>query len=325
MLKSEARIVEPEDGGAILVDSVVSDGSVFTANLRLKPEACLEPSAGSTFKQWFYFEVQGMPVGEGSVATFTIADAGDSTFSDWRGYKVGADESSKLFWTSLPNTKLQIRANQCSRCSYLTWCSRVPSHHQLPEQVCCSRDGETWTRVGETKFDARDAGSGELAGSGALTWTLRDNVSSGCEFAYFPPYALERQRRLMARAQAQGLAKAVVLGQSCDGRDLPCLVFGGVDGDGGGGGGTAPAPGKAVVWIQGRQHPGEVAASWFVEGAVERLLELAAEQRDAVDSGGGGGGGGGSGGLLAGATVFVVPNLNPDGGKRGHLRTNAQV
>jgi murein tripeptide amidase MpaA len=193
--------------------------------------------------------------------------------------------------------------------------------------VCCSRDGETWFRVAETAFDSPAEG-----GTGALRWALRDNTCPTVRFAYFPPYSLERQQGLVAKAQASGLARVVNLGTSCDGRDIPCLVFGAAS-DGaarategateGGGLFLAPAPGKAVIWIQGRQHPGEVAASWFVEGAVERLLELAKDQ--AAGAGSSGGDDGACGGVLAGATVFVVPNLNPDGGKRGHLRTNAQV
>jgi hypothetical protein len=97
MLRTTARIVEPEDGGAIAVESVTSNGASFAAQLRLKPEACLEPgpgfefNGGLAFKQWFFFEAQGLPVGPGTVATFTIADAGESTFSDWRGYKVGEE------------------------------------------------------------------------------------------------------------------------------------------------------------------------------------------------------------------------------------------
>ena len=54
-----------------------------------------------------------------------------------------------------------------------------------------------------------------------------------------------------------------------------------------------------------------MSASWFCEGAVERLLHLAAQPA-------------GARGLLDGATVYLIPNLNPDGGFRGHLRTNAE-
>ncbi|GAA3262181.1 hypothetical protein GCM10020258_26270 [Sphingomonas yabuuchiae] len=46
-------------------------------------------------------------------------------------------------------------------------------------------------------------------------------------------------------------------------------------------------------------------AEWWMEGALDWLTGPAAES------------------LLAAATVHVVPNMNPDGTRRGHLRTNA--
>ncbi len=49
-------------------------------------------------------------------------------------------------------------------------------------------------------------------------------------------------------------------------------------------------------------------AQWWMEGALERLCD----EEDAV------------GRLLrAKATFHIVPNMNPDGSRRGHLRTNA--
>jgi murein tripeptide amidase MpaA len=44
-----------------------------------------------------------------------------------------------------------------------------------------------------------------------------------------------------------------------------------------------PAPSlqgpKRVVWIIGRQHPGESMASWWMEGFVRRLLDAEVERR----------------------------------------------
>jgi murein tripeptide amidase MpaA len=62
------------------------------------------------------------------------------------------------------------------------------------------------------------------------------------------------------------------------------------------------------VWLYARQHPGESMAEWWMEGAIEKLLNRA----DPV-----------SRRLLQWATFHLVPNMNPDGSKRGHLRTNA--
>jgi murein tripeptide amidase MpaA len=66
--------------------------------------------------------------------------------------------------------------------------------------------------------------------------------------------------------------------------------------------------GPLQVWLYGRQHPGETMAEWWMEGALERLIDEA----DPV-----------SRRLRQKATFHVVPNMNPDGSRRGHLRTNA--
>ncbi|EDP63164.1 peptidase M14, carboxypeptidase A [alpha proteobacterium BAL199] len=112
-------------------------------------------------------------------------------------------------------------------------------------------------------------------------------------FAYFAPYSLERHEDLMARAQARGVARAERLGATLDGRDLDLLTFG-----------SGPKP----LWVIARQHPGESMCGWFMEGLVDRLLD----PYDPV-----------SRALMAQATLHVVPNMNPDGVFRGHLRTNA--
>lgn len=113
-------------------------------------------------------------------------------------------------------------------------------------------------------------------------------------FAYFAPYSLERHEDLAARAQSRGTARLERLGATVEGRDLDMLRFG-----------SGPKP----LWVIGRQHPGESMCGWFMEGLVDRLLD----PYDAV-----------SRALLAQATLHVVPNMNPDGVYRGHLRTNAK-
>jgi murein tripeptide amidase MpaA len=255
------RITEPEDGGAILVDSVTVTDNHYTAVLRLKPERGeTYDDRDSLSTQWFNFEAQGLPVGSGAKASFVIKDCGSSKFNDWRGY-----------------------------------------------QVCYSRDRVHWHRAASTTFNPAD---------GSLRWTLNDNSSPIVYFSYYPPYSLDRQLDLIARIQATGRCAHHVLGKSSDGRDLHCLVFGSASQKG-----TVGSARKTRVWIQHRQHPGEVAASWFCEGVVERLLELSTP----VSGGGGGTATGATGGssLLDAATVYVVPNLNPDGGVRGHHCTNA--
>ena len=68
------------------------------------------------------------------------------------------------------------------------------------------------------------------------------------------------------------------------------------------------ATGRSQVWLYARQHPGETMAEYWMEGALEKLLDDA----DPVARR-----------LREKATFHVVPNMNPDGSRRGHLRTNA--
>ncbi|EDM56815.1 zinc-carboxypeptidase, partial [Vibrio parahaemolyticus AQ3810] len=86
------------------------------------------------------------------------------------------------------------------------------------------------------------------------------------------------------------------LGHTLDGNDMSLLTFG------------EPEEGKKKIWMIARQHPGETMAEWFMEGMIQRLLD----ENDTVARA-----------LLEKAVLYVVPNMNPDGGIRGHLRTNA--
>ncbi len=110
-------------------------------------------------------------------------------------------------------------------------------------------------------------------------------------FAYFAPYAWERHQRVVGQMQQHG--RLEVLGETLDGHSMDLLVVG-----------DGPAP----IWIIGRQHPGESMAEWLIEGLLDRLTDPAESL---------------SRRLLSDATFYVVPNMNPDGSRRGHLRTNA--
>ncbi len=112
-------------------------------------------------------------------------------------------------------------------------------------------------------------------------------------FAYFAPYPIERHNALIARYSATDGVHYRELGQSIDGQPIDCLTIG-----------HGPKP----VWLYARQHPGETMAEWWMEGALERLTDT----NDALTAA-----------LLAKATFHLVPNANPDGSSRGHLRTNA--
>ncbi len=150
-------------------------------------------------------------------------------------------------------------------------------------KAVASYDRETWFRV-DTAFDGEH-----------LVITHYPEAES-CYFAYFAPYSYERHLDLLGQVQASGLAQLVDLGNTLDGRDMSLLVIG------------EPTDGKKKIWITARQHPGETMAEWFVEGLLDRLLD----QDDGVARQ-----------LLSKAVFYVVPNMNPDGSVRGHLRTNA--
>jgi len=145
---------------------------------------------------------------------------------------------------------------------------------------CLSYDRETWTRVDTDYAD------------GVLTMKATPAADSAW-FAYFAPYTMERHHDLVAEAAAEPGVEYRSLGRTLDGQELDYLRFPG---------------GPLQAWLYARQHPGETMAEWWMEGALERLLDPA----DPVARR-----------LREKATFHVVPNMNPDGSRRGHLRTNA--
>jgi murein tripeptide amidase MpaA len=112
-------------------------------------------------------------------------------------------------------------------------------------------------------------------------------------FAYFAPYSMERHHDLVATIAGVPGVTYESLGQTLDGQEMDCFHIG---------------EGKLQVWLYARQHPGESMAEWWMEGALGRLTDPA----DPVARV-----------LRREATFHVVPNMNPDGSQRGHLRTNA--
>ena len=127
---------------------------------------------------------------------------------------------------------------------------------------------------------------------GVLSWTHSFD-SEIAWFAYFAPYTMEQHDALVARTALQPGVTHRELGQTLDGRAIDCFTIG-----------DGPKP----VWIYARQHPGESMAEWWMEGALEKLTDPADASARA---------------LREKATLHVVPNMNPDGTFRGHLRTNA--
>lgn len=150
-------------------------------------------------------------------------------------------------------------------------------------QAVASYDRQNWFRV-DTEYDGK-----------VLTINHFPEAES-CYFAYFAPYSYERHMDLLHQSQADYNCQLVELGETLDGRDMSLLIVG------------EPAEGKKNIWITARQHPGESMAEWLIEGVVERLLD----EDDGVARS-----------LLDKAVFYIVPNMNPDGSVRGHLRTNA--
>ena len=118
-------------------------------------------------------------------------------------------------------------------------------------------------------------------------------ASDSVWIAYFAPYTMERHHELVASVAAVPGVEYRSLGQTLDGREIDYFRLDG---------------GPLQVWLYARQHPGETMAEHWMEGALERLLD----ESDPVTRR-----------LRARATFHIVPNMNPDGSFRGHLRTNA--
>ncbi|MCB2078981.1 MAG: hypothetical protein KDE55_14945, partial [Novosphingobium sp.] len=151
-------------------------------------------------------------------------------------------------------------------------------------RACVSEDRDYWGRA-ETEWDGKADGG---------TLTIRHTPDSDiCWFAYFAPYSMERHHDLVAQAASCPGVDHRTLGYSHEGQPIDCLEMGG---------------GDTQVWLFARQHPGESMAEWWMEGALECLTDPA----DPVGRA-----------LRRRCRLHIVPNCNPDGSCRGHLRTNA--
>ena len=144
-----------------------------------------------------------------------------------------------------------------------------------------SLDREEWLRIDDTSY-----------ADGVLTMTLTP-PQDVVWIAYFAPYSMERHHDLVTQTAALPGVEYRSLGKSLDGQDIDCLTIG---------------EGPLNVWLYARQHPGETMAEWWMEGALEKLID----EDDPVARV-----------LRKECTFRVVPNMNPDGSRRGHLRTNA--
>ena len=149
--------------------------------------------------------------------------------------------------------------------------------------ACASTDREHWFRL-DTAYDAKTGGG---------TLTIQHTAESPILYiAYFAPYSMERHHDLIASvAECEGVTYRC-LGTSLEGQPVDCLEMG---------------SGDTQVWLYARQHPGESMAEWWMEGALEKLTDSADPHARS---------------LLQKCRFHIVPNMNPDGSRRGHLRTN---
>ncbi len=150
-------------------------------------------------------------------------------------------------------------------------------------RACVSEDRDYWDRA-DTEYN-KDEGGGTL--------TIRYTPVSGLAwFAYFAPYSMERHHDLISDTAGLEGVEYRCLGHSLEGQPIDCLQMG---------------SGETQVWLYARQHPGETQAEWWMEGALEMLTDPADPHARK---------------LLEKCRIHVVPNCNPDGSRRGHLRTN---
>jgi len=147
-------------------------------------------------------------------------------------------------------------------------------------RACVSTDNETWTRASTAFAD----------GVLEIRYSARTDT---VWFAFFAPYDLARYQTFLDRATAAPHVTVSVIGQSVLGRPIHHVRLG---------------AGPRQVWVIGRQHSGETMASWWMEGALDCLLNA----DDPVASA-----------LLKAATVHMAPLVNIDGAALGNLRGNA--
>jgi murein tripeptide amidase MpaA len=149
--------------------------------------------------------------------------------------------------------------------------------------ACVSEDRDYWGRADSSYDKAEDGG----------TLTIRYlPLSEICYFAYFAPFSMERHHDMIAEAALCEGVEYRCLGTSIEGQPVDCLEMG---------------EGDIQVWLYARQHPGESMAEHWMAGAIDMLTDPSDPHARA---------------LRQKCRFHIVPNCNPDGSCRGHLRTN---
>ncbi len=147
-------------------------------------------------------------------------------------------------------------------------------------RALATTDGTRWRRV-PTSYD------------GESLVIRHAGVAEPMLYAYFATYSVARLDRLLDRIGKKRHVELAIAGETVMGRAIPVARVG---------------EGEMPIWLLGRQHPGEVPASFLMEGLLERLAK---EDDEAVSI------------LLERATLYVAPLVDQDGAELGNMRTNA--
>jgi len=211
-----------------------------------------------------------------------------------------AFDSGNIIVTSIDGTKANLEIRKDAHSDFYQWFHfRVSGARgqQITLNITnCAGSAypDGWTnykaRFSDDRADWRCADTSYSDG----VLTIRHTPALDCVwFAYFAPYSIERHHDLVQRIAAAPGVELAELGRSLDGQPIDCLRMG---------------TGPTQVWLYARQHPGESMAEWWMEGALALLTDAESETAQK---------------LREKCTIHVVPNMNPDGSCRGHLRTNA--
>ena len=195
-----------------------------------------------------------------------------------------ASEFAQWFYFAVYGTagqSLRLRFLNASQCAYPKGWDGY--------QVVASVDRQQWTRI-DTSYDGTELCAECVAEADCVY------------FAYFEPYPYDRVLDLLGSVVHSEAVSLEHLGHTVEGRPMTLLHIRQPESD------QATAAPLRKIWLIARQHPGETMASWFIEGFLERLLDV----EDPVARA-----------LLARCEFYVVPHMNPDGAVRGNLRTNA--
>jgi murein tripeptide amidase MpaA len=169
---------------------------------------------------------------------------------------------------------------------YRIYNAYAASYHKAWGQynVLASYDEKEWFRI-PTYYDGSH-----------LIWSHRAEQEQ-ISFAFFVPYLAERRANLIKQVRSLSHVSHSVLGKTLQGNDSDLLVFG-----------DESRTDVKKIWIVSRQHAGEPMAEYATEAIILRLTDTNDTEAQK---------------LLEKATVYIVPNVNPDGTALGNLRANS--